>query len=156
MEQDLLIRYAEEKDIDTLIQFNQEMALETEGKELQSRLISAGVQNVLKQPDKGFYLVAERNQELVGSLMITTEWSDWRNGYFWWIQSVYILPSQRRKGIFRKLYQKVKNLALDLPEVCGLRLYVEQENKSAQKTYIALGMYETPYRLYEEEFLRKH
>jgi ribosomal protein S18 acetylase RimI-like enzyme len=134
------------------------MARETEGKELPIETISSGVRNLLKNPHLGFYVVAENQGEMVaenqgemrGSLMVTTEWSDWRSGFFWWIQSVYVRPEFRHQGIYRRLYEYVKGRIVHETNVCGLRLYVERENTVAQSTYKALGMLETPYRIYEE------
>ena len=103
--------------------------------------------------DLGRYYVAERGGEVVGCLMVTYEWSDWRNGTFWWIQSVYVTPSARRTGTFRRLYTTVRETAL-AGGACGLRLYVERDNRGAQATYASLGMVTTPYLLLEEEFER--
>ncbi|HKA39395.1 MAG TPA: GNAT family N-acetyltransferase, partial [Burkholderiales bacterium] len=102
------------------------------------------------RPELGFYVVAQRNGDIVGSLMVTTEWSDWRNGSFWWIQSVYVLPQARRQGIYRRLHEFVKAEAGRKGDVCGFRLYVERGNVPAQNTYASLGMVETEYKLYEE------
>lgn len=151
---DFRIRHADEKDAETLIQFNIDLAKESEGKELLPKLISAGVHAILKNAEYGFYLVLEKNRKVVGCLMITTEWSDWRNGIFWWIQSVYVSPEHRRQGVFKALYERVQTMARDHPQICGLRLYVDRENHRAQKTYQAMGMNETNYILYEEEFKR--
>jgi ribosomal protein S18 acetylase RimI-like enzyme len=146
-----LIRSALEADAPTIAEFNIAMALETEQKHLDPDTVERGVQNLLNQPDLGFYLIAEADQEVIGSLMITSEWSDWRNGLFWWIQSVYIKPEWRRKGVFVCLYEFIRGRARAEPGVCGLRLYVEQENTGAQMTYRKVGMEETYYRIYEEE-----
>jgi GNAT superfamily N-acetyltransferase len=153
MVQDLLIRRGELKDLDILVEFNQALVYETEHKTLPIDVITGGVETLLKTPSLGFYLLAEKNNQVVGSLMITTEWSDWRNGLYWWIQSVYVHQDFRRQGIFRKLYAVVKQQA-ENPEnglkVCGFRLYVERENIVAQKTYQALSMKESYYHIYEE------
>ncbi len=146
----MIIRRAGISDAAALSQFNQNMAYETEGIKLMPEVIDAGVKTMIENPHMGFYLVAEDEDIIVGSLMITTEWSDWRNGLFWWIQSVYILPDYRRQGIYRQLYQQVKTLAETETGVCGYRLYVEHENVRAQETYQSLGMQETHYKLYEE------
>lgn len=130
------------------------MAKETEGKDLTVSVLSAGVQWLLQNPEHGFYFVAEIGGEPAGCLMVTSEWSDWRNGLFWWIQSVYVKPQHRRKGIYRSLYKHVKQLARERGDVCGFRLYVEKENLNAQKTYQSLGMRETPYRMFEEPLQR--
>lgn len=144
------IRLATPNDIATLTAFNQAMAWETEGKELAPATIMAGVRGIFAAPERGFYLVAERDAQVVAALMVTTEWSDWRNGNFWWIQSVFVQPEFRRQGIYRRMYDFIKELASQDSQVCGFRLYVEQANHRAQATYTALGMEESPYRLYEE------
>jgi ribosomal protein S18 acetylase RimI-like enzyme len=147
---DPAIRQASITDADTIADFNIEMARETENKCLHDHVIRQGVTALLKNPALGFYVVVEAGEELAGSLMITTEWSDWRNGIFWWIQSVYVRPEHRRTGIYRSLYRHVKDLAESDANVCGFRLYVERENVIAQATYKALGMEETAYLLFEE------
>ncbi len=144
------IRIAQKKDTPALVEFNQAMALETEGKRLDSGVLKSGVEAVFDDDKKGFYIVAEEDAEIIGGLLITFEWSDWRNGDFWWIQSVYVRPSHRGRGHYRRLHEHVRGLAAREPDVCGLRLYVERENAGAQATYRALGMYETPYLLFEE------
>lgn len=153
MSDEFNIRLGEVRDIETLVDFNQSMARETEAKELDADVLRAGVDNLLKSDEQGFYVVAETSltssSEVVGSLMVTYEWSDWRNGNFWWIQSVYIKPEFRRRGIYRRLYEFVKELAEDR-NVCGFRLYVEKENRIAQQTYERLGMSESHYVMYEE------
>ena len=152
MTSSIIIGPAQRGDIDTIAAFNVAMAFETEHKSLDSETVIAGVGALLERPEYGFYLVANRDQRAVGCLMVTSEWSDWRNGLFWWIQSVYVLPDQRRGGVFRTLYQHARRLANDDPGVCGLRLYVERANLTAQHTYHALGMQETPYLMFEEAF----
>jgi ribosomal protein S18 acetylase RimI-like enzyme len=143
------IRLATPADAGVLVEFNAAMALETEGKELLPDVIGAGVQSLLANPAAGFYVVAEQDG-LVGSLMITKEWSDWRNGTFWWIQSVYVRPEFRRQGVYKGLYRHVQQVAAKDPGVCGFRLYVERENSRAQTTYGALGMKQTRYLVFEE------
>jgi GNAT superfamily N-acetyltransferase len=142
-------RQAKVEDADTLVEFNLRMARETEDKKLDQRVLSSGVKAVLKDESLGFYLVAEVDESVVGSLMITKEWSDWRNGMFWWIQSVYVIPAYRRRGIFRALYETVRDLAAKNGQVCGFRLYVERGNTAARATYKKLGMEETKYRVLE-------
>lgn len=145
------IRIATAEDAQDLVKFNQAMALETEGKRLKTDILSLGVSAVFEDPDKGFYVVAEDvNGKIVGGLMATFEWSDWRNGWFWWIQSVYILPEARGKHIYSKLYDFVKEKAGNRSDVCGFRLYVEKENFKAQKVYEKCGMREKHYYVYEE------
>ncbi len=150
MPQEILIRLAEIRDVQVITKFNRAMALETEQKELIPEVISKGVDKLLNNPNLGFYVIAERDNEAIGSLMVTTEWSDWRNGIFWWIQSVYIEPNERRKGIYTELYNFIRESANNNPSICGFRLYVEKENILAQNAYEALGMMETDYRIYEE------
>lgn len=144
------IRKAVFSDAAVIAEFNQSMAWETEDKQLVPELVLAGVNSLLANPTYGFYLVAEIEGQVVGSLMITTEWSDWRNGVFWWVQSVYIRPQFRRQGIYRKLYAAVKTLSAEQGNVCGFRLYVEKDNHNAQATYRGLGMQATDYLIYEE------
>jgi len=146
---DLIIRKGIARDTNTLVAFNQAMALETENKQLDATILHAGVSRLLDTPAMGFYLLAEISGEIAGSLMVTEEWSDWRAKRFWWIQSVYIAPAFRRRGIYSRLYAEVKALAHEQGDVCGIRLYVEKENHTAQKTYAALGMAESHYLMYE-------
>ena len=146
----LTVRAARAGDADAIAAFNAAMALETEGKRLLPQVIAAGVRRLLAEPALGFYLVAEAGGALAGCLMVTTEWSDWRNGRFWWIQSVYVPPQWRRRGVFRALYRHVQEAARAQPDVCGLRLYVERENAGAQATYRSLGMAQTHYLLFEQ------
>ena len=146
------IRPATESDVAVLAEFNQAMAWETEHKRLVSETITGGVRSFLARPDYGFYLVAEIESRVAGCLMVTFEWSDWRNGLFWWIQSVYVHPDFRQQGVFKTLYRTVETQAREAPGVCGLRLYVEQDNATAQETYRAMGMGETAYRIFETEF----
>jgi ribosomal protein S18 acetylase RimI-like enzyme len=135
-----------------LTEFNLAMAWETENKRLDRALVTAGVNRLIENSANGFYMVAESEGQVVAGLMVTYEWSDWRNGTFWWIQSVYVQPSHRRRGIFTRLYRAVESMAAERADVCGLRLYVEQHNAAAQATYRGLGMDETHYDMYEVEF----
>ena len=146
------IRLAQREDAPALVEFNQAMALETEGKRLASETLKNGVEAVFEDQKKGFYVVAEDDDknQIIGGLMVTFEWSDWRNAWFWWIQSVYIMPDFRGKGIYRLLYEFVKEKAAEAKNVCGFRLYVERENTGAQKVYEKLGMEESHYLMYEE------
>src|SRR5690348_4864983 len=145
----LRIRRATPRDAGALIDFNSAMALETERKVLMPHVIGAGVRGLLRRPGAGFYVVAESGRQVVGALMITTEWSDWRNGIFWWIQSVYVRPQFRRQGVYRRLYRYLRSLAAKNRAVCGFRLYVERHNRRAQATYRACGMELTHYVVYE-------
>ena len=148
--EEINIRVAKNSDVKSLVHFNQLMAWETEQKKLDEVILSKGVSALIADNNKGFYLVAEQSAQVVGSLMVTTEWSDWRNGVFWWVQSVYISPDYRRQGIYAQLYAQVKSLAEQKKDVCGFRLYVEKENLVAQQTYEALGMQQSHYLMYEE------
>ncbi|MGI2859351.1 N-acetyltransferase family protein [Shewanella algae] len=147
----MLIRKGTPKDTEALVAFNQAMAQETEGLALDSDTLRRGVSTLLENPAKGFYLVAEIEGEIVGSLMVTFEWSDWRAADYYWIQSVYIKPEHRQKGIYRALYQEVKTLAEKQGGAASFRLYVEQENTRAQQTYQSLGMSQSHYLMYEEK-----
>ena len=146
-----IIRIAAAEDAGSLVRFNQAMALETEGKELSFDTISNGVASVFSDDKKGFYVVAEQNEIIVGGLMVTYEWSDWRNKWFWWIQSVYILPEGRGQKLYSRMYEFVKQKAADAGNVCGFRLYVENDNYHAQQVYEKLGMESSHYLMYEEE-----
>jgi len=148
----ITVREATRDDAAFIVQSNQAMALETENKTLEDNVIAPGVEKIFAEPDLGFYLIAETEGIRIATLMITTEWSDWRNGLFWWIQSVYVDPEHRRSGAFRTLYESVRERAQQAKGICGLRLYVEKENLRAQATYHRMGMAETHYRLFEEEF----
>ena len=147
----MLIRKAKAQDITALVQFNQAMAQETEDLALDEAILTRGVGTLLESPQKGFYLVAEITGEIVGSLMVTFEWSDWRAKDYYWIQSVYIRPQNRRQGIYGKLYNEVKQLAETNGGAASFRLYVEQENLAAQQTYQALGMKQSYYLMFEEK-----
>jgi ribosomal protein S18 acetylase RimI-like enzyme len=146
------IRPATPDDVETLARWAEAMALETEDKTLDAATIRAGIGAGVADAAKARYLVAEHDGSPVGTLMLTTEWSDWRNAWWWWIQSVYIAPEARRSGVFRALYAHVEHEARNTPGVCGLRLYVENENTRAQATYAALGMDDAHYRVFEAEF----
>ena len=152
------IRIATIDDAPALAEFNRNIARETENLSLIPAVVLSGVKAVFETPARGFYVVAEAQAEarakshksLVASLMVTTEWSDWRDGEFWWIQSVYVARPWRRRGLYRLLYNHVKRLAEQDRNVCGFRLYVERENRVAQQTYATLGMVETHYKVFEE------
>jgi len=142
------VRAAHATDLESLAAFNAAMAIETENKTLVPETLRAGVARILAEPARGFYLVAEVDGVVAGCLMVTFEWSDWRNGDWWWLQSVYVVPEQRRHGIFRALYAEVERRAAEHADVVGIRLYVERDNGRAQRTYAALGMREDHYRMY--------
>ncbi len=145
------IRLAQQNEVPDLVDFNQAMAFETEGKQLENEILRKGVEAVFADEKKGFYVVAESENKIVGGLMITYEWSDWRNKWFWWIQSVYILPDFRGQGIYRKLAEFVEEKAMENGDVVGIRLYVEKENTNAQKVYEKLDMEQSHYLMYEKE-----
>ncbi len=151
---DPTIRTANATDRDVLVGFARAMALETEQLELDLPTLRAGVAALLADPGRGRVFVVESGGEVAATLMITYEWSDWRNGFFWWIQSVYVAPQHRRRGFYRMLHEHVRDLAARTDGVFGLRLYVERENVDAQATYKKMGMEETHYRLYEEAVRR--
>jgi GNAT superfamily N-acetyltransferase len=151
------IRAAHLADATMLAEWNAAMALETEHKQLDPGTVQAGVAAGIADPTKARYFIAMEDASVagaetlgvpVGTLMLTTEWSDWRNGTWWWIQSVYVPPAHRRKGVFAALYRHVEQLARNTPDVVGLRLFVERENANAQRTYEALGMQDEGYRVY--------
>jgi GNAT superfamily N-acetyltransferase len=144
----LYIRRAAIDDADAIAQWNIAMAWETESKALDAETISRGVRAVFDEPRRGFYLIAELDGVAVGCLLVTYEWSDWRCGDFWWVQSVYVAPEARRAGVFRGLYAHVKAMAGGAGAV-GVRLYVETENERAQATYNGLGMERCHYYMYE-------
>jgi len=140
---------------EAIVDNNAAMALETEDKVLDRERLTRGVMAVLADTAKGFYLVAEDDAgAVVGQLMVTFEWSDWRDGTFWWIQSVYVVPAARRSGVYRALYARVLSLAAADGGVCGVRLYVERENERAMATYRALGMQRAQYDMFEVDLPR--
>ena len=144
------IRDARPTDRECLARGNEAMALETEHKQLGPDTIRLGLAAVLENPALGRYFVAEDAAgNVLGQLMVTYEWSDWRNGQFWWIQSVYVLPAARGQGVFRALYDHVEALTRATPGVIGLRLYVESDNLAAQRTYRRCGMDDAGYRVFE-------
>ncbi len=155
MSHDLLIRAGQSGDERVLADFNTRMAWETEQLTLDPSTITAGVHAALTDPTKAQYFVAEVAGQVVGQLMITYEWSDWRNGNIWWVQSVYVDPDFRRRGIFRALYEHARQQSRFAGAV-GMRLYVERHNNSAQATYQRLGMRDAGYGVMEEMFGRDH
>ncbi|HEY7328532.1 MAG TPA: GNAT family N-acetyltransferase [Gemmataceae bacterium] len=145
----LTIRRAGAADVALVAEFNRLLALESEGKTLDTALLTAGVAAGLADPNKSVYFVAEDDGKAVGQIMYTTEWSDWRNGWFWWIQSVYVCPEARRRGVFRALFEHVYQTARTDGNVIGLRLYVEGANHVAQETYRRMGMEAAGYLVFE-------
>ena len=151
----ITVRDARAGDAAIVADFNVKLALETEDHPLDPSVVEQGVRAILSDPAKGNYFVAESGGEVVGCLLITHEWSDWRNGDLWWIQSVYVRPDARGQGVFRKLYQHVE-AAAKAADARGIRLYVERDNVDAQATYHKMGMTETPYRVMEVMFAAEH
>jgi len=143
------IRQGVAADAAVIADFNRLMALETEGKALDPVVVAAGVAAALADPHKGLYFLAEEGGNVLGQAMITPEWSDWRNGWMWWFQSVYVRRQARRRGVFRGLYEHVHQAARAAQDVIGLRLYVEQHNRAAQETYVRLGMVRANYLVFE-------
>lgn len=153
MQDEIVIREAGPEDAEFLVRGNAAMALETERLSLDLDRLRAGVHALFEDSSRGRYFIAERGGRRAGQLMITYEWSDWRNGVFWWIQSVWVDPAHRGCGVFRALYDHVRSLATSDAGVCGLRLYVEKSNERAQQTYLRCGMRRTEYDLFEEDFV---
>ncbi len=146
------IRPARADDLNVIVQFNEAMGLETEKKTLDDAVIREGVRRLLADERRGQYFIAEIDGMVVGQTMVTTEWSDWRSGYFWWIQSVYVSPEFRRRGIFRALHTQVREAARRSGDVCGVRLYVHEANARAMEAYQNLGMDRTHYAMFEEDW----
>lgn len=145
----LQIREATPTDVETLAGFAEAMAWETERKRLDPVVVRRGIAAVFERPGRARYLIAERDGVSAGTLMLTYEWSDWRCAEWWWIQSVYVAETERRHGVFRALYEHVRQAAAATPGICGLRLYVEHDNARAKATYAALGMQASHYDMME-------
>ena len=148
----LIIRKAKLEDLEDIVEFNIQMANETEGKKLEKNVVREGVKSVLNNMLIGFYLVAEdnnRNKILCGQLLVIFEWSDWRNKNVWWIQNVYVDNKFRNKKVFSQLYRCVADMATSEKNVAGLKLYVEKNNESAKRIYESLGMKKVPFEMYE-------
>lgn len=144
------IRDARPDDRAIIADFNARLAHETEDKILDPDVLGRGVARALADPDRLRYWLAEFDGRAVGQAAITREWSDWRDGWLWWLQSVYVVPEARGRGVFRALYEQIRRLGRDDPEVIGLRLYVEGRNDRAQRTYHALGLAPAGYHVLEE------
>ena len=149
----ITIREATREDTESIVRFQEGMALETEGKVLDQVLLRDGITAIFDSSQKGFYIVAEVGSVVVGSLLIPYEWSDWRNATFWWIQSVFVDANWRRNGVYRSMYDYVVNVAKSRKDICGIRLYVERTNTIAQQTYKDLGMTHSHYDLYETDIV---
>ncbi len=145
----IIVQQATINDVQILIEFQLKMAQETERLSLDRKSVEQGVTRVFSDPSKGMHIVAEERDTVVGCLLITYEWSDWRNGTLWWIQSVYIAPNYRNKGVFSQMYAYLKKKVTDADDILGLRLYVDKNNTDAQNAYRALGMNAEHYLLYE-------
>lgn len=150
---EIKVRLATPADAEFLVRGNAAMALETEHLSLDLDRLRDGVHALFEQPGRGVYYIAEVDAQRAGQMMITYEWSDWRNGLFWWIQSVYVEPRFRSQGVFKTLYRQVEDLARTTSGVCGLRLYVENSNSRAQEIYERLGMQRTAYQMFEVNFV---
>jgi len=152
-----VIRPATVHDVQAILEFNAAMALETEQRRLNLDRLRKGTLALLSQPQHGFYIVAETSvgtiRTSVGQLMITFEWSDWRNGVFWWVQSVYVKPEWRRRGVYRAMHEHIASRAKMDPQVCGIRLYVEHQNHNAQTVYRRVGLSPSVYTVYEQDFI---
>jgi GNAT superfamily N-acetyltransferase len=145
----LSIRKFIEKDIDTLVHFQQMLATESEGVTLNADIVRKGMYSMLQDSTKGVYYVAETDSQIVGCHMITYEWSDWRNGWTYWLQSVYVRQDYRKHGVFKKMYENLKTLVLNNEGIAGIRLYVDKTNERAQKVYASMGMNGDHYTVYE-------
>jgi GNAT superfamily N-acetyltransferase len=145
------IRRAGPEDAAVIVEFNRRLAVESEGIALDVDTLTTGVRACLADPIKGeYYLALDEGGNPIGQLAVTREWSDWRNGWLWWIQSVYVRQEARRRGVFSALFKHVEALAVQDPEVIGLRLYMERDNHKARETYLRSGMQTTPYVVFEK------
>lgn len=154
-ETNMLIRPADTADIATIAEFNIALCRETEGRELDPVTVTEGVRRFVSEPSRGRYFVALIDGEVVGQTAHTFEWSDWRNGEIWWIQSVYVHPRHRSKGVFRALFARIRELGERDADCCGIRLYMERDNETARRSYRSLGFRETGYEVLELLFPEK-
>jgi GNAT superfamily N-acetyltransferase len=145
----LTIRRATPADAGIVTEFNRLLALESEGKTLDLAVLRSGVEAALADTAKAWYFLCHDQGEILGQTMLTFEWSDWRNGWIWWIQSVYVRSDARRRGVFRLLFEHIRTLATQTPGVVGIRLYVERDNDTAQQTYERMGLERTTYLVME-------
>jgi GNAT superfamily N-acetyltransferase len=153
--QTMEIRTASLEHADSIIDFNIALCLESEGKTLDRSIVSEGVKRFILEPSRGKYFVAIINGEVVGQTAYTFEWSDWRNGEIWWIQSVYVKPNFRGIGVFTSLFEHIKQLGEANSDCCGIRLYMERENSNARQSYARLGFEETGYEVFENLFKKQ-
>ena len=153
----LVIRPASQSDLEALVQFSAAMAMETEGRQLDLERLRRGTLAVLQSTHHGFYVVAERAtadaRQVIGQLLITYEWSDWRNADFWWIQSVYVHPEWRQHGVYRRMHHYIVEMARGRNDVCGVRLYVERHNRAAHTVYARVGLLPSKYDVFEKDFV---
>lgn len=152
---DISIREAAPADLEIICRYNAALAEESEAKSLDRGVLEAGVRAALDDPDRSRYFIAESGGQAIGQIMYTLEWSDWRNGWFWWLQSVYVAPEARGTGVFSALFGHVADRARRRDDVCGIRLYVEAENTHAQRVYSAMGLEMTSYQVMELPLKRK-
>jgi len=149
------VREAREADVERLVDNNVRLALESEHTVLDRGILEHGVRAALAAPlEKGRIFVADQNGLVVGQLMLTREWSDWRNGWWWWIQSVFVEPTARGTGVVDRLFAHVRDLARQEPDVLGLKLYVERDNARAKRAYERLGLDEARHLIFEEDLRR--
>jgi ribosomal protein S18 acetylase RimI-like enzyme len=148
----LAIRRARSTDLEFLVEGNAQLALETEGRELDPELLAEGVALALADEARGRYFIADDGEEPIGQLLVTREWSDWRAGWFWWVSSLYVVPAARGRGVFTHLWRHLLHEAQRDPEVCGIRLYVDQRNDAALAVYERIGMLDAGYRVFEVDF----
>ena len=146
---DYTIVRGEVDDIESIVQFQAKMAMESEGTTLNLEKVTKGVTAAMNDESKGIYWVAKVNGKVIGSLMVTREWNDWNNEWYWWIQSVYVLPDYRKHGVYKAMYSTLKEVAKE-NKVSQIRLYVDKTNHPAQQVYQRLGMHESHYLMYEE------
>lgn len=145
---DIIITKGQIEDIESIAQFQVDMAMESEGTQLDKDTVTKGVSAAMADENKGLYYIARVDGKAVGSLMLTREWSDWNNGWYWWIQSVYVAPDYRRQGVYKSMYNAVCTDAKQ-QNVAQVRLYVDKTNTRGQKVYSSLGMQESHYLIYE-------
>ena len=143
------VRLSNEYDKTVIAEFQIKMANETEQLELDKDTVNKGVESVFRDPQKGKYYVATENEVIIASMLITYEWSDWRNNWVFWLQSVYVLPEKRGQGIFKQMYDFILQQINENSEVAGLRLYVDKTNSDASKVYAKLGMNGDHYQVFE-------
>jgi GNAT superfamily N-acetyltransferase len=152
MPSEIDVRPADTSDLETIVEFNVRLARETEDRQLNRSTLTDGVRQMLLKPERGRYFVAVHEGVIVGQVMHTHEWSDWRNGDIWWLQSVYVHREFRRRGIFRQMLDYVTQIARDSEDVVAIRLYMERDNTGAQATYTDLGFQDPGYKVFEIEF----